>query len=249
VKHSKFFALFVSLVFLSEFFVLFGQEPIDAPVEKVFIPAGYDDNDGVEVMIHGEFANGCYRLGKVDVVNPENEGDPYIVHVKANLYKPEEGVFCIQATIPYLKPVNLGIMKQGIHELVVNPGPKEVRKTIVIGKRTTDAPDNADYAPVDRGEIVKERLSPTGQSLVLQGRYPMMLKGCVEITEVRQNRDAEDLLTVLPIMTMYRDERCASIENQFKIKVHLEIPFDVEGLLHVRKIDGASYNTMIVPQN
>jgi hypothetical protein len=77
----------------------------------------------------------------------------------------------------------------------------------------------------------------------------MMLKGCVEITEVRQNRDAEDLLTVLPIMTMYRDERCASIENQFKIKVHLEIPFDVEGLLHVRKIDGASYNTMIVPQN
>ncbi len=31
-----------------------------APVDNVFVPAGFDDNDNVEVVLQGYFANSCY---------------------------------------------------------------------------------------------------------------------------------------------------------------------------------------------
>jgi hypothetical protein len=205
-------------------------------------------------MIAGEFDNGCYRLGSIDVRLPQADTDPYQISVKAIKYRPEDGVVCLQAKVKFLAPVKLRsadqpmhFVSEGVHEVIVNPGQNEIRKVFAVGKRTTDAPDNADYAPVEKGQIIKDPRSATGQSLVIEGRYPMMLKGCVVVTEVRQNRDAQDLLTVLPIMTTYKDDRCNDVSNHFKISVPLDIPFQNEGLLHVRKIDGESYNTLVRP--
>lgn len=229
----------------------------EAPVSKVYIPSGYDDNDTVEIMVSGEFPNGCYRLGAIDVEIPANgqPRGPYLIRVKAIKYLEDDNSLCLQAKVKFLAPVKLRsadepmhFLTDGVHEVVVNPGPREVRKVFAVGKRRSDAPDENDYAPVERGQIVSDRKSSTGQALVLEGRYPMMLKGCVVVTEVRQNRDAEDLLTVLPIMTAYNDERCNQVSNSFKLNVPLEIPFQNEGLLHVRKIDGESYNTLVRPE-
>ena len=32
---------------------------VQAPIDKVFVPLGFDDNDKVELIIHGQFPNTC----------------------------------------------------------------------------------------------------------------------------------------------------------------------------------------------
>ena len=56
-----------------------------APVQKVFVPQGFDDNDNVEVILHGHFPNSCMKSGPVDVsVNP----DSHVISIKSSSISP-----------------------------------------------------------------------------------------------------------------------------------------------------------------
>src|SRR4051812_6946852 len=82
---------------------------VAAPVDKIFIPSGFDDNDNVEVVLHGNFPDGCYSVGeataKVDQANR-------VITVHAtSLIKPEE--YCVQSLTPFIQSVPLGNLAEG----------------------------------------------------------------------------------------------------------------------------------------
>jgi hypothetical protein len=81
------------------------------------------------------------------------------------------------------------------------------------------------------------------QVIEFSGHYPLMLHGCAVIDDVKVLREDADVIVVLPVMHVYEDrEGC---ELTFKKSITLEEPFRGEGLLHVRSVNGNSFNAFI----
>ena len=92
-----------------------GPVEVTAPVEKLFVPEGFDNNDNVEVVLHGEFPSTCYNVGQTKAtVDKENK----LIKVEATtLYYPD--VYCIQSITPWIQSVKLGVLDTGEYEVVV----------------------------------------------------------------------------------------------------------------------------------
>lgn len=216
---------------------------IDAPVDKIFIPQGFDDNDNVEVVAHGDFMNGCYRVGKSDSFVDE-DAKRITIEVSAYRYQHEkdQDAVCMQVMTPFIQKVKVGVLKAGTYTVSVKGAGEAVEETLTIVRRKTEDPDDFLYAPVENAYL---KVDDRGkQSLLLQGTYPHWLVGCQKIKEVRVNRNPSDVMVVLPI-TEVSEDNCQDYSFNFSHRVNLPEPFMQEGLLHVRVMNGASTNTYL----
>ena len=41
----------------------FKPEIVNIPLNKVYVPVGFDDNDRVQIVVEGDFPNTCYKIG------------------------------------------------------------------------------------------------------------------------------------------------------------------------------------------
>src|SRR5262245_61713843 len=70
---------------------------VEAPIKAVLAPpAGYDDNDNIQVVIHGYLPNNCYTLARTEV---ERKGENEF-QVRAFAYKQTKGVCAEGASLP-----------------------------------------------------------------------------------------------------------------------------------------------------
>ena len=76
----------------------FAQGPIreDAPISKIFIPNGFDDNDNAEVILHGKLPSTCYHAGSSSAVV---DAKAKKIDVKADVLFYADS-FCIQSITP-----------------------------------------------------------------------------------------------------------------------------------------------------
>lgn len=226
--------------------VSFGETQLDpvevqAPIEKIFIPAGFDDNDNVEVVLHGNFPDTCHQIGKAEAkINPLTKE----VKVVATSFR-YPGKFCIQSITPFIQTLSLGIMTEGKYKVeLVND--KEVQNSLDISRRKTESPDDYLYATVENAYIEVNEQSGK-QALKIQGHFPMFFVGCMVLKEVRAYRDPVDVLVVLPIADIVNDEQCDEqpSDRSFEYTQGLAETFKGEGLLHVRTLNGNSLNRFI----
>lgn len=81
---------------------------LDAPVSHLYVPAGFDDNDNVEVVVSGEFPSLCYTKNMTEVtVN----GDTINIHISSLFNLPgegEKGNKCGPMIIPFKEVVTIG---------------------------------------------------------------------------------------------------------------------------------------------
>lgn len=223
---------------------------VEAPVDRIFVPAGFDDNDNVEVVVHGDFMNSCYRVGRSGAkINLEKK----VIEVWATAldYAPENGFeeLCLQVTSPFIQTVKLGLLPEGDYDVVLDtPMAKEVSASLTVVKRKTEAPDDYLYAPVSNAYI-DSNVASEKQALVLQGTFPVWFIGCQVMKEVRTYRSAGDVLVVQPITEIVDDARCdeAPANGGFVYRKGLSEPFQEEGLLHVRVMNGDSLNRYHAP--
>ena len=218
-----------------------GPISIDASVEKIFIPDGFDDNDNVEVVLHGEYPSTCYSQGQTNVnVDHENK----VIKVKAtSLFYPD--TVCIQSITPYIQPVTVGVLQKGDYK-VMYEADATVTRDMKVKERTTESPDDFLYAPVDNA-FVEVDFSSGKQALKLQGNFPYMFIGCMVMKEVRTYQSPEDVLVVLPIAEVVDGPACDEQpdDRSYQITKGLSEPFYGEGLLHVRTLHGKSLNRFI----
>src|SRR4051812_23862670 len=71
---------------------------VRAPVEKVYAPFGFDDNDNSEVVIHGHFPNTCYKTGPATALVDSN-AKTITIDAQSYLY----GGVCAQMVVPYIQ--------------------------------------------------------------------------------------------------------------------------------------------------
>jgi hypothetical protein len=216
-------------------------QEIASPVEKIFVPNGFDDNDSVEIVLHGEFPNSCYRTGKTGA-KVDYATSTITVWGTSYLYE-AANVSCAQVITPFIQVVKLGVIKKGTYNIVYKDD-SAVTKGMLIKSRLTESADDYLYAPVENASI---KFDGDTQILHLQGYYPYMFIGCMKISQVQIIKDPSDVLVVLPITEILNDEACADMDpsHYFEYEAVVETPLTEEGLLHVRVLNGNSVNQYV----
>lgn len=212
-----------------------------APVKKVFVPQGFDDNDNAEVILQGYFPNSCMKLGPVEsYVNPDSQ----VIQINPQVYVYESAA-CLQVRVPFVQKVQLGNLNSGAWniavdgELDVEPLPLSVKKAV------SAAPDDYLYAPVDEVVLLPEPKSNLHR-LVVSGRWPELPEGaCFELVRLESRMGPDNALVVLPIAELRPQEKCSLPDNKqraFSASVLLDKPLPVDALVHVRVLNGESLN-------
>jgi hypothetical protein len=220
------------------------QNPIEVPaeIEKILIPQGFDDNDNVEVVLHGNFPNTCYQVGNTEA---KVDSKTRTVTVSATSFK-YPGTFCIQSITPFIQTVKLGIIPEGNYQVVYSKN-QAVRNSLDVARRKTESPDDYLYATVENA-FIDVNFESGKQALKLQGHFPFFFMGCMVMKEVRVLKNPIDVLVVQPIAEIITDQAvCDSqpADRSFEYTSGMSEPFQGEGLLHVRTLHGNSLNRYI----
>jgi hypothetical protein len=214
---------------------------VTAPVSKVFVPLGFDDNDDVEVVVHGHFPNTCYKTGPAKATVNE-EAKTVTIQVQAFFY--QQGI-CAQLMVPFTQPVKIGPMTAGNYQVSVIDSP-QVESTLIVARAVSPNPDDHLYAPV---QSVSLALNDSGQKvLTLEGDFPYMFIGCMVMDQVNVVSTPGEVLVVQPIARLTDGQECeAQADN--KAFVHKQIVAEPlaepEYLLHVRTLNGMSVNRLV----
>lgn len=215
---------------------------VAAPVERVFVPHGFDDNDNVEVVIHGHFRNSCYKAGG-STAKVDHARKLITISPKALFYP--RGA-CAQMLVPYLEAVKVGVLSHGNYTVEIEDTDL-AEKLLVVTPRTVETPDDFLYAPVDDIHLTKNPNNGRHE-VTLRGMYPLTFVGCAIVTDVKTHRNPSDVVVVQPVMTIFdNDEECRARnwKPRFEIKHKLgEALPEGDTLFHVRVLNGNSLNRL-----
>ncbi len=220
-----------------------GRQPrpelVQAPVDKIFVPHGFDDNDNVELILKGEFPSTCYKAGPVSF--RVDQAARKIV-ITAQSYRAQQ-TMCADVMIRFVQPVHLGVLDEGTYTVELLDTPQVAPIQLTIGKATKPTQDDFLYAPVDSATVQRDE---NGDDVLrIEGEYPYMLTGCMVTRELRAQYDANGVLVVQPISEFTEGDECTS-QNQnthYLIKKDLgKLQTKGEILIHVRTLNGLSLN-------
>lgn len=222
---------------------LAGPVQVESPVNKVFVPLGFDDNDDAEVVLRGDFTNSCYKVGPATAtVNAETR--TVTIDAKSWYY---QGASCAQMLVPFIQPVKLGIVPTGEYKIVVNGQDRIDATALQVTRATSRSADDYLYAPVAQVEVKKDDAGR--KQLSLSGEYPYMFVGCMKIVEVRAKVTPGNVLVVQPIAETFMDDadcQGQEVSKAFKITQEADsLVEDAEYLAHVRALSGQSVNRLI----
>ncbi|MEY4064688.1 MAG: hypothetical protein RIR26_896 [Pseudomonadota bacterium] len=236
-------SLALSIVFAIPSAALAGSRPVlaPAPVQRAFIPEGFDDNDNVEVILHGHFPNSCMKVGPVDV---SINADSRVVSLKPEVYA-YESELCAQVSIPFMQKVALGHLPAGAWKLELPEKLAYEPAPLVVHRARSAAPDDALYAPVDEVVLIPESQGAL-HLVVVSGRWPEPPEGkCFELVRVANRMGADNALVVLPIVEIKNEGQCKVSRNAQKSFVGSAVvngAISEDVLVHVRVMNGDSLN-------
>jgi hypothetical protein len=218
-------------------------ELVRAPIDKVFVPQGFDDNDNVEVILHGQFPNTCYKTGPVSV---EVDRSNKIITIEARSYRAKT-TMCAQVLVKFIQPVQIGILEHGTYKLVIKDNPNVAPYTLEIAAARSASQDEHLYAPVSVASI--DTNAEGHDILRLEGNYPYMLQGCLVHKEVRTNFMPNDVLVVQPISILTDGEACMAQHDSAHYKIEKDLgkhrSSGGDYLIHVRTLNGSSLNVLV----
>lgn len=202
------------------------------PVENVFVPAGFDSNDTVEVVVNGLLPNLCHKAPQSKV---EFVGKKINIKVEALRYEPSNP-FCPPVVVPFTETINLGVLDKGLYDITVNNNSIYTKKgDLEVAESTSDAVDDHIYAAVDYVE------KTGGRTVTLKGYNP---SDCLELEGIEVHDNKKDTYAILPKLRQVYDH-CPMKMVPFEYAV--EVPDTLKRdkvLLHVRAMDGKSVNTL-----
>jgi len=212
---------------------------VEAPIDHVFVPNGFDNNDHVELVVTGKFPNPCYTRNKYDV-KVKND----IIKIDVTSLSMDDPAYtkCEPLKIPFTEVVDVGNLQGGSYKVIVNEGGKfEQKETITIGTASSDSIDDNIYAMVDYIDTGFTGGASGDAILVAQSPSP-----CLTLDRVEYLSNNKDSLSVMPIMKKVSSD-CPEKRERIEIPIKFDpSKFKFEQiLLFVRTIEGRSVNTII----
>tara|TARA_B100001094_G_scaffold332854_1_gene406881 strand:+ start:1610 stop:2347 length:738 start_codon:yes stop_codon:yes gene_type:complete len=215
---------------------------VTAPIEKVYVPYGFDDNDNTEIVVQGFFPNPCYRLGHAGY-DVDHSNHRINVWVTSYFYPNSENV-CPNMVIPFVQGIKVGILPVGEYQVTFK-GDYTKGVKLQVTRAKSDTPDDALYAAVENAFVTINEKTGNHQ-IILQGAYPYWFEGCQVLKELKLYRQP-DVLVVLPEAELVDDERCDSQldSKRFTFTKDLGRKVEPSSLIHVRVLNGGSVNRMV----
>lgn len=206
-----------------------GAESTEAPVKHLYIPSGFDSNDSVEVVVTGTFPNPCYARSTVSVDIKDDQ-----IAIEVTAIRRETKAACPQMEVPFKEVVSLGNLQGGAYAITVN---NKLSDNLVVAESPSNSVDDHIYAAIDN----LEKKGPN--AYVLHGwRY----SNCVQFDRVEVVSNGKDTLSVLPIMKQVSDHcPMKGMPVAFPVNLNFRNLKTSEPLIHVRTMDGKSFNTIL----
>jgi hypothetical protein len=216
-------------------------ELIEVQPDTIFAPAGFDDNDNAQVVLHGTFPDACHKIGPTELVI-NHERREIAVIAKAYYYR---NALCAQVRQRWSKPVELGPLPSANYRVVARMTGRadQAKAELPVGIAQVSRPDEHDYAAVTDA-VVTGLARDEQATLELFGTHAMT---CLRVTEVRTVYTAKNVIEVMPIIQVNPDVPCAYpfLPIPFKKTVQLERRFKGPVLVHVRSVEGSAVNRVV----
>lgn len=204
--------------------------------DHVFIPPGFDSNDNAQLVVTGDLADTCQKQGRTQVRVDETAKKIFVTQ-EAFKYN---SAWCADLSANYVQTVDLGVVKQGKYEVVVNDGnDKPVPAGVMnIAEAKSPEPDSNTYAPVEEVAI---RTSGDKRELTLRGT---LQSRCTKVEEVKILQRSPGVIEVLPITDLKKGVRCVRDTSEFEKTITLP---ELKGptLIHIRSLAGGSVNRVL----
>lgn len=242
---------FVSLcsAFLFSSHALSAPASINAPVQKIYVPNGFDSNDNVQVVMSGTFPNSCYKTGSTGS-SVDLQSNTVLVWAKAFDYS-GAGHICTQALVPFIQEVNVGILPSGKYKVKFASDPS-ISNTLTVDPHRIESPDDHLYAPVQSAMVLDAEIKADDsdnylrKTLTLSGKFPYLFVGCLIMKEVIVRNTPNDVLVAMPVAEEIDDARCGQEgTHNFKVDVPINEVLTGDVLLHVRVMNGHSLNQVL----
>ena len=230
---------FLSVMALS--FNVFAQSMnvVTAPVDHLFIPSGFDNNDNVEVVVTGKFPNPCYSTNKVDVHVID---ETIKINVTSLAKKFQSLRTCDDLKIPFSETVAVGSLQAGSYRIVVNENsPYEIKDKMEIAVSSSNSVDENIYAQIDYVDL--------GFTGGLSGDVTLVgsnISSCLSFDKVEFIHNNKDTFSIMPIMKKNGMD-CPEVKSRLEIpiKINPEILEGKKVLLFVRSMEGKSVQSFI----
>lgn len=213
---------------------------VPAPVEKIFVPLGFDDNDDIEIVVHGHFINTCYKTGPISATVDHASN---VVTIDAQAYHYQGG--CAQVLVPFVQSVKIGMVNKGEFKIAIKGSPEVQTVPLVVAESHTSSPDDYLYAPV--ANVSLDEMGNDQYAITIKGEYPYTYVGCMVMREVRKYLSPGNTIVVQPIAALVEGPECEDQREtkKFSYTVPVSDLGPEEYLLHVRVLDGNSLNHFV----
>ncbi len=211
---------------------------IDAPVDHLFVPAGFDNNDNIELVVTGEFPNPCFKRNDVKV-----EVNDDIIDIKVTaVVSDDKSTMCAAMIVPFKENILVGNLQGGDYKIVVNRNtPFELKNKMHVAEATSQNQDDHLYAMVNHIDLGFTG-GTTGSAFLVGWRT----SDCLELDRVEYLSNGSDTLSVMPIMKKVR-EFCPMKMT----RLYVPIKYNPEEFTHSkllimsRTLEGRSVNNLV----
>lgn len=209
-------------------------QEVYVPVDHLYIPYGFDNNDNVEFVVSGILPSLCHRSPKIRTEIIANE----VVITVTSLYEKKEFTDCEDLVIPFSQTVHLGVIRDGQYNVVANKGTFfEKIKPLKIYEDNGKAINQFYYANIEEIQTTDDP-----QKIILKGRIP---KGCFEVKEIKSFDNGSDAISILPIIQKV-SKTCSHRQEPYQAEFFIpQNSLERRILLHVRRLDGNSINLIV----
>lgn len=210
---------------------------IPSPVDHLFIPAGFDNNDNVEVVVTGHFPSTCYARNRVDVKVVKD-----LIDIKVTAFhRRDSSIKCLDMSVPYTEVVTVGNLQAGNYKIQVNEESKGIKDNLVISESRSNNMDEFIYAQVDYIDLGFAG-GATGSAFI----HAQLPSPCLEFDHVEYLSNGKDTISIMPIMKQVSDFcPMKMVPYEIPIKYDLSTVTADKVLLFSRSIDGRSVSTIM----
>lgn len=209
------------------------------PIEKAYIPTGFDDNDNVQIVVNGEFPNSCFQPGAYSTEVDQRSNTIYIEQKAHALWST-----CLQYILPFTQVIDVGVIGAGVYRVVDATTGDTIGQTS-IARAMKPTQDDDLYPIVDEAKIRRSAGKPEMNEIELEMHFK---DRCSRLGRVEVNY-YDDVIVVRPIVApLYANwgtARCTPAPEDFVFSVPVKEGVKGTYLLHVRSMNGQALNRMV----
>ncbi len=205
--------------------------------EHAFIPAGFDSNDNVQIILNGTLPNPCYKIRNIETTLNQNKNRVDIKIIGAHTV----GDICITVLTEYTQVVNLGKINAGKYKLRITGRKSNLKQSFYISEATTTNQDNYQYAQISKLEVLNTDYQNHVAEVNISGNFR---ESCYTLDQVNMHITKENVIEVLPIMKK-TSKICQDVMIPFTYTLSTGALKEGKYLVHVRSEKGTSLNKVI----